>query len=172
MSTIPATPTTSTPARRPGVLTAAIGVVVAAALAAIVNGIVIATGGPELVKDILEGAGLPAGLTDGDLELAVQLAGYASLDDFMSTFEMRGYLSLAGGVALLLSGVLMRKAATWARVLVTVSAVLTTVFSVVIVADETTPLMAGLALLAILGSVVAIVLTWLPANGRYAKATA
>jgi hypothetical protein len=154
------------------VLTAAIGVIVATALAAIVNGVVIATGGSALVKEILEGSGVPAGLSDADLELAVQLAGYASLDEFMSTFEMRGYLSLGAGVALLLSGALMRGAATWARVLVTVSAVLVTAFSVVIVADETTPLMAGLALLAVLGSVAAIVLTWLPANGRYAKATA
>jgi len=32
--------------------------------------------------------------------------------------------------------------------------------------------MAGLAMLAMLGGIVAIVLTWLPANGRYAKATA
>lgn len=171
MSTVPAT-STSTPVRRPGVLTAAISVIVATALAAIVNGVVIATGGPELVKDILEGSGVPAGLSDADLELAVQLSGYASLDDFMSTFEMRGYLSLAGGVALLVFGLLMRKAATWARVLVTVSAVSVMAFSAIIVADETTSLMAGLSLLAILGGVCTIVLTWLPANGRYAKATA
>jgi hypothetical protein len=102
VSVIPATPTAPAPARRPGVLTAAIG----------------------------------------------------------------------GGVALLVFGLLMRKAATWTRVLVTISAALTIVFSLIIVGDETTPTMAGLAMLAMLGGIVAIVLTWLPANGRYAKATA
>jgi hypothetical protein len=150
------------------VLTAAIGVIVVTALAAIVNGVMIATGGTELIKDIL----VDAGLSDAELEMAAQLGGYSTLDEFVDTFAMRGYLALGGGVALLVFGLLMRKAATWTRVLVTISAALTIVFSLIIVGDETTPTMAGLAMLAMLGGIVAIVLTWLPANGRYAKATA
>jgi hypothetical protein len=150
-------------------LTATISIVVLTALAAIVNGIMIATGGKELFKSILENAGL-GGMSDGDLDLAAQLAGYDSLDSYLSAFAMRGYLAVAGGVAMLLFGLFMTKAATWARVLVTISAALTMVFSVIIVGGDSNGTMAALGLLAILGAVLSIIFTWLPANGRYGKA--
>lgn len=169
MSAHPVTPPRSA-VRRPGTLTAAVGVIAFAAIAAVANGIMIATGGSELIKDILTGAGLPADmLTDENLESAAVIAGYSSLEDFESTFAMRGYLVLAAGVALLVFGLAMHKAATWARALATVSAVLALAFSGVILADETTTTMALLAMVTILSSVISIVLTWLPANGRYAK---
>jgi dolichyl-phosphate-mannose--protein O-mannosyl transferase len=139
------------------------------ALAAIVNGIIIATGGKELIKQALENAGL-GGLSDADLDMAAQVAGYESMDDVLSAFTTRGYLVAGCGVLLLIFGVLMRRAATFARVMVTISAVLVMVFSLLVLADETTGTMAGLAMLAILGGVLSVVFTWLPANGRYGKA--
>jgi hypothetical protein len=158
-------------ARRPGTLTAAIVVTVLTAVASIVNGIMIATGGSDLIKDILTDAGLPAeALSDANLESAVVIAGYSSLDDFESTFAMRGYLALGAGVVLLLFALLMRKAATWARALVTVAALLTAAFAGIIIADDTTTTMAMLSLVTVLGAVLTIIFTWLPANGRYAKA--
>ncbi|MGB3442412.1 MAG: hypothetical protein WBA97_27035 [Actinophytocola sp.] len=169
MSAIPVTPTAPASARRPGVLVAAIGVTVVTALAAIVNGILIATGGKELVKDLLVQAGVPE-VSDADLELFSNLAGYTSTDEFVSTFTTRGYLAAGAGAALLVFGLLMIKAGRAARILVTISAAFTMIFSLVILADETTSMMAGLAMLAILGAVVAVVFTWLPAIGRYAKA--
>jgi hypothetical protein len=168
VSAISATPTSTAAVRRPGMVTAAIAIVVVTALAAIANGVIIATGGKELLKQALENAGL-GGLTDADLDLASQLSGYDSLDDYMSTFSMRGYLVLAGGVLLLLFGVLMRKAATWARVLVTITAVLTMLFSVLVLATDTTSAMAGLSLLAILTGILSIIFVWLPPVGRYKK---
>lgn len=155
--------------RRPGTLTAALAVTVVTAIAAVVNGIMISTGGLDLIKDIFAEAGLP-GLTDEDVEGLAMLAGHASLDDFVGTFQTRGYLALFAGAALLVFALLMMKAAMWARIMVTISAALSIVFGLVILADETTSTMALLAVVAMLGSVVAIVLTWLPANGRYAKA--
>lgn len=172
MSAYPATPTQAV-ASRPGTLTAAIGVIIVTAIAAIANGIMIATGGADLIKDILVNAGVPAeAVTTDNLESMAAFAGYSSLDDFESTFAMRGYLALAGGVALVLFGLAMRKAATWARALVTVSAALSIAFAGIILADETTTTMALLSLVTVLGSVLVIIFTWLPANGRYAKATA
>jgi hypothetical protein len=100
----------------------------------------------------------------------VVIAGYSSLDDFESTFAMRGYLALGAGVVLLLFALLMRKAATWARALVTVAALLTAAFAGIIIADDTTTTMAMLSLVTVLGAVLTIIFTWLPANGRYAKA--
>lgn len=169
MSALPETSSAPTATRRPGVLVAAIGVAVVAALASIVNGLMIATGGTDLVRDLLVQAGMPPEMSDGDLEMAVQLAGYESLDDFVGTFEMRGYLAIAAGVALLAFAMLMRKAATWARAMVTIASLGTILFSIIILGDETTGTMAGLAVLAILGGVLAIVFTWLPANSRYAR---
>jgi hypothetical protein len=137
-----------------------------------VAGIVIATGGTRLIKDVLVEAGLPVELSDADLEMAARLAGYSSLDEFVNTFAMRGYLALGGGVALALFGLLMRGAATWTRVMVTVSAAATLGFNVIILGDETNTTMAGLGMLALLGAVLTIVFTWLPANGRHARANA
>jgi hypothetical protein len=160
-------------ARRPGTLTTAIVIAVLTAIASVVNGLLIATGGSDLIKDILADSGLPAeALTDANLESAVRIAGYTSLDDFESTFAMRGYLALAAGVLLVLFALLMRRAATWARAMVTVSALLALAFGGVIVADETTTTMAMLALVTVLGAVLTLIFTWLPANGRYAKAAA
>jgi hypothetical protein len=159
--------------RRPGTLTTAIVLSALTAIASIVNGLIIATGGTDLIKNIMADSGLPAeALTDANLESAVRIAGYASLDDFESTFAMRGYIALAAGVLLLLFALLMRRAATWARWLVTVSALAAMVFGGVIVADETTTTMAMLSMLTILGALLSIIFVWLPANGRYAKASA
>lgn len=154
--------------RRPGTLMAAIAVTVVTAIAAVVNGIMIATGGVDLIKEILAEAGIP-GLTDEDIEILAMAEGHTSLDDFVGVFQNRGYLALAGGAALLVFGLAMMKAAKWARIMVTIAAVLSIVAGLVILADETTSTMALLSVVAMAGSVVAIVLTWLPANGRYAK---
>jgi hypothetical protein len=150
-------------------LVATISIIVVTGLVALVNGIMIATGGKELFKEALANAGFGE-FTDADLESLAQLGGYDSLDSYLSTFTTRGYLSVAGGVALLLFGLCMTKAATWARVLVTITAPLTMIFSFIIVGTDSTSMMAGLGLLTALGCVLAIIFTWLPPNGRYAKA--
>lgn len=173
MSAYPVTPERSAAARRPGTLTTAIVLATLTAIASIVNGILIATGGSDLIRDILVDSGLPAeALSDANLESAVIMAGYTSLDDFESTFAMRGYLALGAGVLLVVLALLMRRAAGWARAMVTVAALLALAFGGMIVADETTTTMAMLSLLTILGAVLSIIFTWLPANGRYAKAAA
>lgn len=152
-------------------VTTAVTVVVVTALAAIINGVIIITGGKELIKELLEGAGL-TGVSDSDLELASRLLGYDSVDGLVSAYAMRGYLVAGAGVALLLFGLCMMKAATWARIMVTISSVAVMLFSVLVLADETTSLMAGLALLAILTGILSIIFVWLPAVGRYKKALA
>ncbi len=169
MSAISATPNNTAAVRRPGMVTAAISIVVVTALAAIANGVIIITGGKELFKQLLENAGLN-GLTDADLDVASRFLGYDSFDGLISAFTTRGYLVAGAGVVLLLFGLGALKAATWARVMVTISAVAVMIFSVVVIADETNGAMAGLSLLAILGGILSIIFVWLPANGRYKKA--
>lgn len=169
MSTTSVAPTAPAAVRRPGLLTAAISIVVVTALVAIANGVMIATGGKELLKDALESAGFTE-FSDSELDSIAQLSGFESLDDYLSTFAMRGYLSIGGGVALLLFGLAMHKAATWARVMVTIAAPVTMIFSFMIIGTDSTTTMAGLGMLVLLGCILSIIFTWLPANGRYAKA--
>jgi hypothetical protein len=121
-------------------LTATIGIIVVTGLVMLAVGIMIATGAKELFRESLEDF-TGASLTDADLEEFARIGGNISLDEYLSTYATRGYLAIAGGVLLVLFGLCMTKAATWARVLV-----------------------------AVLGCVLAIVFTWLPPNGRYAKA--
>jgi hypothetical protein len=172
VSAYPVTPQRAA-VRRPGTLTTALVIAMLTAVTSLVNGIMIATGGRDLIKNILIDSGVPAdALTDANLESAAKIAGYATLEDFESTFAMRGYLALAAGALLVVFALLARKAATRARALLTLAALLAMVFAGVIVSDETTTTMAMLSMLTILGALLSIIFTWLPANGRYAKSAA
>src|SRR3954471_13388997 len=69
VSAYPVTPARTSAPRRPGTLTAALVVTVLTAITSIVNGILIATGGTDLIKDIMVDSGVPASmLTDDSLE--------------------------------------------------------------------------------------------------------
>lgn len=172
MSTYPTAPAqgqrTGTAPARPGTLTAALLITVLVGLAEIVNGIVILTGGMDLATklaaksmDILN-VDLGANLNNQLLQDSAQV--------IQSGLQARAYILIVFGAAMLLFGLLARNAATWARVLVTISAVVTMGISGFIVIDVNTTIMMILGAVAALGSIVAIVVTWLGPNGRYAKA--
>jgi hypothetical protein len=178
VSTYPTTPAYSGQAAgaapsMPGTLKAALGVTIVAALAAIVNGIMIMTGGTELAREIgakavsiLTGESTDAILAGGGTILDV------ATDAAASTLQTRAYMLIVPGALLLLFGLLMTKAATWARVMVTISASLLLLLAGIISLDTTggTGTMLAIGWVATLGSIAAIVLTWLSPNGRYAKA--
>jgi hypothetical protein len=162
-------------ASRPGSLVAAMGVAIVAGLAAIGSGIVILSGGLELIKDL--GNKLVAkelGISEEEVQATFGLVG-PELDSLWSeaqtTFQARAYAVLICGALLVLFGVLMRTGATWARILVTLAALATAAMALLIVTDVANGLMMALGYGAIVAAVVAVVLAWLPANGRYAKAT-
>jgi hypothetical protein len=157
--------------KRPGTLTTAIIFAVVAGVAAVANGVLILAGGRDLIIDIIaSSAGLPDGsFTEEDLSLLEEVGG-TSFAELESTLATRAYLVLGFGILLVLFAALMRRAASWARAAVTLSAVAAALFSVVIVADATTPPMAMLSLTTIVAAIVVTIVTWLPANNRYAKA--
>ena len=172
MSVVTEASTTASPSR-PGSLSAAIGLAVVTAMAAIVNGVIILAGGLDLVKEIGNEL-LAAELGVGEAELAEVIdfdnpMVNAVFAEAASTYETRAYLVLGAGVLLALFGVLMRKAGMAFRVLVTVIAAFTVLFAAVIGLDAGTTVMIGLAWAAVVGALATIVATWLPANGRYAK---
>ncbi len=150
---------------RPGTLTAAMGVAVVVGLAAIVHGIVILTGGVDLIK---KASVRELGLSEEDAALLGDAAG-GLFEEPQRLLQNRAYAVLACGVLLLLFGLLMRNAAMWARILVTLTALGAAGFSLIIVNDLATGLMLALGWVTILGAVVAIVLAWLPANHQYAR---
>jgi hypothetical protein len=150
---------------RPGTLTA---------LAAIADAVIILTGGLDLVKEVgNEILAAELGVSQAEVAETLDFAGpvvdevYA---EALSTFQTRAYLVLACGAALLVFGLLMRRAATAFRVLVTVASALTILFAAVIATDAGTTAMLGLGWAAVVGGLVTVAVTWLPANGKYAKA--
>ncbi|MEU3273424.1 hypothetical protein ABZ639_21510 [Saccharomonospora sp. NPDC006951] len=150
--------------QRPGTLLAAIVVTVVAALASLGNGILMAVGGEDLFADILASA---AGVS---VEEVMAVAPGIVLQEGAETLSTRGTMALVVGAGLLVFGALMRGAAVWARVATTVFGLATVLVGGRVATDEGTGLMLGLGWLAVVGSIVAIVLVWLPANHRYAKA--
>jgi len=159
------------PVKRPAVLLAAIGVAVLAALAAIVDGVLMLTGGKELALDItakaiseVSGQSVDAVKASGDSLLDI---GVAEITDSLNS---RGGMALAFGALLLVFGLLMFGASVWSRVLVTLFGLLTAAIGLRIVTDDVTSAIDGLGGAAFAFALIAIVLTWLPANSRYKKA--
>lgn len=151
---------------------AAVVVAVAAGLAAVVDGVLILAGGLDLAKELaIKALSTELGVS---IEEAQQVASGRALTavatEVQNTLQSRAYLALVFGAALLLFGLLMSKAAMWARVLVTISGALTILFAGRIATDTATTVMMALGWVGAVGALVAIVLAWLPANGRYAKA--
>jgi hypothetical protein len=177
VSTYPTVPTQSgqstvSAPSKPGTLKAAMFVAIAAGLAAIVDGVLILAGGIELAKEVsISALAQESGIS---IEEATQTAGGAILDvvakEVQSTLASRAYMALVFGGLLLVFGLLMNKGALWARILVTITGVLTVLFAGRIATDVGTTVMLALGWVAALAALVAIVLAWLPANGRYAKA--
>ncbi|WAL66762.1 hypothetical protein ORV05_02805 [Amycolatopsis cynarae] len=171
MTSYPAAPVPPTPAKpvRPGTLAAALGAAVVAGLLAVVDGIVMLVGASDIALDIAAKAlaqvtGQPVEEAKAGLNAEPGL-----LDDVVGTLHTRAYVLVVFGAALVLFGLLMRGAAVWARVLVTLSALPAVGMALRVVTDDGTGLLRGLAGAALAVGVVAIVLAWLPANGRYAK---
>jgi hypothetical protein len=157
---------------KPGTLKAAVGIAVVTALAAVANGALTLVGGKDLAKELAQKAadsigglpdiGLGAGVNDKILDVAATEA--------LSSIQTRAYITIVFGALLLLFGLLMGKAGTGPRVMVTISAVMAMGISFIIILDIGTTLMLALGWVTVIGAVVTIVVTWLGPNGRYAKA--
>jgi hypothetical protein len=170
VSTYSTAPAQTAPSR-PGTLKAAIILALVTGVAAIANGAMMLAAGAQLAKDLV--VKTVSDLTGTTVDEAKELGGsflQSQLDEIEKTMQTRAYLVIVSGVALVLFGLLMNKAATWTRVLVIISSVLVLGSSTIIVLDVTTSMMSALGWAAFLGSIVTIVMTSLSPNGRYAKA--
>jgi hypothetical protein len=166
-------PTATSGVGRPATLLVAIGAAVVAALAAIVNGaIVVLNSAGVVVTATAEETGLPAEQVEAQLGGIEAIETLIAESDEIAPLFTRAYAVLISGALLLIFGLLMRKAATWTRIMVTISAVATAGFSLLVasIPEDGTNLMVMLGWIGLFVAIIALVVTWLPANGRYAKA--
>ncbi|MEY7973339.1 hypothetical protein AB8O38_15205 [Saccharomonospora xinjiangensis] len=152
------------PAKRPGLLFAALAVAAVAALATLANGIVMKTGGEQLAIEILAEA----------LDMDVAMVQASAADSFITqsmveTLDARAMMAFVVGGLLLLFTLLGGRAAIWARVLVTIFAAINILVGVMIAGDDGTNLLLLLGALATFASIATLVLVWLPPVNRYAR---
>ncbi|HKN54111.1 MAG TPA: hypothetical protein VJX66_16535 [Amycolatopsis sp.] len=161
------------PVRRPGTLVAAVVVAVLSALASVVDGVLYLAGGRDLARDLAAKAiaSVLGGSADSVKESGNSLLD-ASVAEVQSTLQARAGVALAFGALLLFIGLAMLGGAVWSRVLGTLAALLNAGIALRIATDVEggTSAICGVAWLAAVTALVVIVLMWLPANNRYAKA--
>ncbi|RKT83084.1 hypothetical protein SAMN05421805_11755 [Saccharopolyspora antimicrobica] len=175
--------------KRPGTLLALVVVGALSAVSALIGAIyLISNAGPigeAMLNEILASDPSSLGL-DSEMEALASLSGgeitdlKTALVDFgmwdtvlataTATVSLKGILVVVFSLPLLLWSLLAINGALYARILYTISAVFG-LFANLAVVNDTLPAMArvtsGIAMAAI---VLTVVLCWLPANGRFAKA--
>lgn len=161
--------------RRPGTVLAALIATLVSVVAGVATAITVYAGGTDMVKSLLSDPDVQArlGLTDDLLTAAKSLGDdlfQQVLDQAYGTLSARATFALVLAVLLLVFGALALGAALWARILVTVVGLVAVSLQLLVVTDVATSAMKLFGLLVIASTLVAIVLWWLPANGRYAKA--
>jgi hypothetical protein len=170
--TAPAQGHTSTGAapERPGTLKTAVALAVVAGLAAIGNAVIMLTGGAKLLGELAKQEAGDVAAQLGDLGVDADSLGNAVGSLVGDVFKSRSYVAIFSGALLLLFGLAMINAATWARVLVTIFAVPALGISGIIALDVATGLMKTLGWLGVICSILVIIFAWLRPNGRYGKA--
>ncbi|MEU9113961.1 hypothetical protein AB0D04_19790 [Streptomyces sp. NPDC048483] len=170
------TPVPTGPAKRPGTLTTLLVVTVLSAVSAFVGAVISFAGGTEFADQNLKDAiaqdpekiGLPAGTTAktvfGDGALWKSL-----VEERQDQLVNRAVMAVVIGALLLLFALFARKAATWARVMITIMSVVVLLAHILIAGDYPPDSLLLTSMVAMLTALVAIVFSWLPANGRYAK---
>jgi len=161
----------------PGQLKAAIAFILVVALGNIVNALLVIAKGTDLIRDELsdlaetlgagaEIVGITANMTDEDLDALAALTG-ESLESLQSSLNTKAYVTIVFAAVLLLFGLFMRKAATWARVMVTIFTAIALVLGLLLEKDD---IMVFVNLAVFVAAILTFVFTWLKPVGRYGKA--
>ncbi len=164
--------------RRPGTLTTLVWTSVISAVSAIVGAVLVFAGGNDMadenIRDVIDDhpdvVGLPSNTTAADIK---SLSG-PIWDELVS--DRAGALAARAGFAIFTAVCLLvftlcvrRKAATWARVFITISGVVALFPHVLILGDYEPESVMAFSFVALLTVLVAIVCAWLPATNRYAR---
>ncbi|MFI8848986.1 hypothetical protein [Streptomyces sp. 891-h] len=167
------------PVRRPGLVVVMLAVTVLSALSGAVGALLVYVGGKDLADENVRKAvdsdpaavGLPAGTTAADVKQLTGTAWDGIVTDWESTMSARATIALVLAVAVALFALFARTGAIWARVLLSVFAVLAAAFPHMLVLRDAAPTgLYATSLGAIVLGLLAVVLCWLPPVGRYGKA--
>jgi hypothetical protein len=161
--------------RRPGTIMAALIATLVSVVAGVAAAVTVFSGGTNMVKSLLDDPDVQArlGLSDDLIQTAKQLGDdlfQQVLDQAYSTLAARATFAVVLAGLLLVFALLARGGALWARIVITVLGVVAISLQLLVVTDVATSAMKLLGLLVVASTLVAVVLWWLPANGRYAKA--
>jgi hypothetical protein len=161
--------------RRPGTIMAALIATLVSVAAGVAAAVTVFSGGTNMVKSLLDDPDVQArlGLSDDLIQTAKQLGDdlfQQVLDQAYSTLAARATFAVVLAGLLLVFALLARGGALWARIVITVLGVVAVSLQLLVVTDVATSAMKLLGLLVVASTLVAVVLWWLPANGRYAKA--
>ncbi|WP_326806603.1 MULTISPECIES: hypothetical protein [unclassified Streptomyces] len=176
---VPGTRRAAAPPRRPGLVVAMLVTAVLAALSGAIGSMLVFVGGKDLADENVRKAvdndpsavGLPSGTTAADIEKLSGTMWDDVVTEWQGTMSARATIALVFAVALLLFALLARNGAVWARVMITIVALLAAAFPHALILRDAAP--SGLymtSIAAILLGLLALVMCWLPPVGRYKKA--
>ncbi|MGA6162828.1 hypothetical protein [Amycolatopsis magusensis] len=166
------------PPRRPATLSALLVTTAVSALSAAAGAVLVFAGGAELAAENVRSVfdqlapelGLPSGMGAAEAEELSGALWQGMIDSRTSSLAARGGFAVFLAVWLLVAALCASKAATWARVLITIGSVLVVLTHLLIIADYPPGAVGPLGWVAVATGLAAVVLCWLPANNRYARA--
>ncbi|MFE6777664.1 hypothetical protein [Streptomyces sp. NPDC057702] len=165
-------------ARRPALLLALLLTSALAALSGLFGSVLVFTGGKDMaetnVKDVIDEhpdtLGLGSDFSSADFKSLTGPLWEELISDRQDTLVARaGMVAFFAACALLVT-LLARKAATWSRVLITITALVSVIPHFLIVGDYEPDSVTTLSFIAIVASFAAVILCWLPPVGRYGRA--
>ncbi|GGO51748.1 hypothetical protein [Streptomyces lasiicapitis] len=164
--------------RRPGSLTALVWTSVISVVSAVIGAVLVFAGGNDMadenIRDVIDDhpdvVGLPSNTSAADIK---SLSG-PIWDELVS--DRAGSLAARAGFAIFTAACVLaftlcvrKNAATWARVLITISGVVALFPHILILGDYEPETVMAFSFVALLATLVAIVLCWLPPTNRYAR---
>ncbi|MEU5956535.1 hypothetical protein [Streptomyces sp. NPDC047525] len=164
--------------RRPGALTALVWTSVLSAVAALVGAALVFAGGDgmaedninDVIQDHPDVVGLPSGTSAADIKALSGPIWDELVSDRAGTLAARAGFAAFTALCLLIFALAARKgAAVWARVLITVSAVVALFPHFLILGDYEPDSVFALSFVSLFTAIAAIVLCWLPPVNRFAR---
>ncbi|WP_237330161.1 hypothetical protein [Streptomyces sp. BA2] len=165
-------------ARRPGTLTALVWTSVLSAVAALIGAVLVFAGGDDMAEDNINDViqdhpdvvGLPSGTTAADIKALSGPIWDELVSDRAGTLAARaGFAAFTALCLLVFALAARRSAAVWARVLITVSAVVALFPHFLILGDYEPDSVFALSFVSLLTALAVIVLCWLPPVNRFAR---
>ncbi|MGW7087823.1 hypothetical protein ACWGH2_30580 [Streptomyces sp. NPDC054871] len=164
--------------RRPGTLTALVWTSVLSAVAALIGAVLVFAGGDDMAEDNINDVihdhpdvvGLPSGTSAADIKALSGPIWDELVSDRAGTLAARAGFAAFTALCLLIFALAARgSAAVWARVLVTVSAVVALFPHFLILGDYEPDSVFALSFVSLLTALAVIVLCWLPPVNRFAR---